>query len=194
MSSKSRVKGRVMEQTTAADVPQEAVEDAVQATQESLDKVRDILFGSQMRDQDRRFVQIEEKVAAELAAFREETRKGIRSVEEFVTAELSALASRLTAESSQRHDALRQLSDECRAGAQAIDKRVNEFDQQHAAAEAEVRRQLHDSSGALREELKTARSELHSLVEKLVSELRGAKTDRAALAGLFTEMAGKLQG
>jgi hypothetical protein len=197
-----------MELAIANENAQEAgagVEEAVHATQESLDKVRDILFGSQMREQDRRFTGLEEKFGAEFTAFQDETRKSLASLESFVKTELAALAGRLTTEANQREEAVGTLSeelkntargvaDECRGVGQRIEKRVGEFDQQHAAAEADIRKQLLDTSNAAREELKATHAELHALVEKLVTDLRSAKTDRATLAGLFNEMAGRLQG
>ncbi|MGN6368930.1 MAG: hypothetical protein ACTHN5_11780 [Phycisphaerae bacterium] len=172
----------------------QAVEQAVEATQESLDKVRDILFGSQMRDQDRRFGSLEEKFSQEFTAFREDVRKQLSSLEQFVTAELSALTARITTESNQRNEANNNISNELRSTSQRLEGRVNEFSQQHAHAESEIRKSLQEQSNTAREELKAVHAELYALVEKVVTELKGAKTDRAALAGLFNEMAGRLQG
>jgi len=169
-------------------------EEAVQATQESLDKVRDILFGAQVRDTDRRFSGLEDRFAQEFTAFRDEIRKQLSSLENFVTSELSALAGRLTTETNQRNESNNHFSNELRNTTQRLEGRIHEFDQQHASAEADVRKQLNDQSNAAREELKAVHAELHTLVEKLVTDLRSAKTDRAALAGLFNEMAGRLQG
>ena len=191
MSGKNSQKSRGTDETGTEG---QVAEEAVQATQESLDKVRDILFGSQLRDQDKRFSTIEERFSAEFQSFRDETRKSISSLETFVKAEFAALASRVTTEANQRAEAVGHLSDEFRGTAQRIDKRVNEFDQQHAGTEAEIRKQLHEQSASAREELKLMNAELHALVEKLVTDLRSAKTDRTALAGLFNEMAGRLQG
>jgi uncharacterized phage infection (PIP) family protein YhgE len=95
-------------------MPQES-EQALQATQESLDKVRDILFGSQLRQQDSRFAQLEEKVAGHLAAFRDETRKQLDTLQEFARTEFAAMTTRLAAETQQRIDALQHLGDELRS-------------------------------------------------------------------------------
>ncbi len=48
---------------------------------ENLDKVRDILFGSQMRDNERRFGRLEERLAKEAGDLRDETRKRLDSLE-----------------------------------------------------------------------------------------------------------------
>jgi uncharacterized phage infection (PIP) family protein YhgE len=200
-------------------------EQALQATQESLDKVRDILFGTQLRQQDCRFSQLEEKVNSQWAVFREETKKSLEALTDFVKSEINAATSALAAESAQRHEtfnrlqdelrnadrglsdrldqASRALGDESKAGLQqlsaelqnkagALEARIAAADGQHQAAASELRTQLLDTTNRLRDESQQTRSELHALVEKLVSELRSAKTDRTALATLFSEMAGRL--
>lgn len=191
MSGKTAHKQRNGEE---ANQENHSAEEAVQATQESLDKVRDILFGTQLKDQDRRFSSLEEKFADDFAHFRDETRKSVQSLETFVKSELAALGARIASESKQRDEAFGMISEECRSTSQRVEKRVGEFDQQHAGAEADIRKALHEQANAARDELKAVHAELHALVEKLVTDLKSAKTDRAALAGLFNEMAGRLQG
>jgi uncharacterized phage infection (PIP) family protein YhgE len=191
MSGKSAHKSRSNEEIQTEGQP---AEEAVQATQESLDKVRDILFGAQLRDTDRRFSGLEDRFGQEFASFRDEIRKQLTSLENFVTSELSALAGRLTTETNQRNESNNNIANELRNTTQRLEGRIHEFDQQHAGAEADVRKQLAAQSDSAREELKAVHAELHALVEKLVTDLKSAKTDRTALAGLFNEMAGRLQG
>ena len=194
MSNKSAHKSRNQEELQTEGQSVVGAEEAVQATQESLDKVRDILFGNQLRDQDRRFGSLEGKFSQEFTAFRDDVRKQLASLEQFVTSELSALAARITTESTQRNDSNNHFGNELRNTAQRLEGRVNEFAQQHSNAEAEIRKSVLDHSTSSREELKAVHAELHALVEKVVTDLKGAKTDRTALAGLFNEMAGRLQG
>lgn len=230
MSSRHKQRERASMEATPVSSENSTVgnesEQALQATQESLDKVRDILFGSQLRQQDCRFTQLEEKVNNQLVAFREETRKSLASLTDFVKAEISAATSTLAAESTQRHESFnrlqeelrnadrglserldqtaRALGDETKAGlhqlsselqnkAGAIEARIAAADGQHQAAASDLRTQLLDTTNRLREEGTQVKAELHALVEKLVNDLRSAKTDRTALATLFSEMAGRLQ-
>src|SRR5438094_3400039 len=55
---------------------------------ENLDKVRDILFGAQLRDSDRRFSRLEETLAKQVTELREESRKRLDSLEAFLKKEL----------------------------------------------------------------------------------------------------------
>jgi hypothetical protein len=56
-------------------------ENALAATQESLDKVRDILFGEQARDQERRYHDLESKFTGELEILRQESQRRLASIE-----------------------------------------------------------------------------------------------------------------
>jgi len=68
----------------------------------NLDKVRDILFGTQMRDYDRRFARLEERLIKEAAEAREDTRRRFDSLETFIKQEIAALNDRLKSENHQR--------------------------------------------------------------------------------------------
>src|SRR4051794_27921222 len=105
MSSRQRKKGRaIMEQVQAVNTTH-STEQAVAATQESLDQVRDILFGAQLRQQDHRWQAFEEKLAKDLAAHSEESRKRLDSLEAFVKREIGSVVELLKTESTQRADA-----------------------------------------------------------------------------------------
>src|SRR5262245_9424566 len=100
-----------MAQTRVAD-PVHSTEQAMQATHEGLDRVRDILFGPQMREQDHRRQEFEAEIARQLAAFGEESRKRLDSLEGFVKREIASLLDILKTESVQRADALQGLAEQ----------------------------------------------------------------------------------
>ena len=59
----------------------------------NVDKIRDILFGSQMRDYDKRFVRLEERLAKAADALRDDLKKRFDSLEAFVQQEVSPFIS-----------------------------------------------------------------------------------------------------
>ena len=61
----------------------------------NVDKIRDILFGSQMRDYDKRFVRLEERLAKASDALRDDLKKRFDSLESFVQQEVESLHQRL---------------------------------------------------------------------------------------------------
>jgi hypothetical protein len=180
-----------MEQTQPADTAHGA-EQAMHATQENLDKVRDILFGAQLRQQDARSQELEHKLEKELAAFSDESRKRIDSLETFAKGEIGSVVELIKAESAARADAHNALSSQLKEIAAGIEKRIHSIDEQHTNAERTLRAELLEQTKVLRDEVAAMGRSLNELVEKTSADLRHGKTDRAALAGLFSEMAQRL--
>ena len=71
----------------------------------NVDKIRDILFGTQMRDYDGRFSRFEERLLKETSDLREDTKRRIATLEGFVKAETQALADQIKAEQGERLEA-----------------------------------------------------------------------------------------
>ena len=68
----------------------------------NLDKVRDLLFGGQMRDYDRKFARLEERLVKETADLREEVKRRLSALETYMKAELESQSDRIRAEQEGR--------------------------------------------------------------------------------------------
>lgn len=147
----------------------------------NIEKIRDILFGSNMRDYEQRFARLEEALRKESADLRDTTRRQLDSLESFVQKEFAALESRLNAERDERS-----------AGAASILKKIGEMENMEAQANREIRSDLLQQSKELTDAIRSKGEEIIALVERRSQELQHAKTDRAALAGLFNEVALRL--
>ena len=159
----------------------------------SIDKVRDILFGSQMREVERRFARLEERLVKETSDLKEDLRKRLDALEAYARKEDEALADQLRAERTDRVDAHTSLSSELKETAKAHDKRTSALDEQVAKGHRELRQQMLDQHQRLsrRHALKGgrgARRRWHAKPSSSASD----KTDRTALASLLTEMAMRL--
>ena len=158
----------------------------------SLDKVRDILFGAQVRDADRRFAKLEERLTKESADLKEDVRKRLTVLETFVKHELESLAERLKTEHEERTDAIKDLSREWRDAAKATEKKFGHIDDQIARVQRELRQQLLDTHQKIADEIQRQAQEGSTRLAREASELRADKVDRAALAAMLTEMAMRL--
>jgi hypothetical protein len=172
--------GNAMEQLKPAEEPKPRP-----ATESSgagnVDKIRDILFGSQMRDYEHRFARLEETLMKESADLRESTRKRFDALESYIRKEFEALEGRLKSERDERgsaHDALA--------------KRLGELHDQTAAADRDLRAGMLQQSKDLGQEIERRHLELSAMLDRRFQELRKDKTDRAALSALFTEVAMRL--
>jgi hypothetical protein len=169
--------------SSRADAPAATVE-----TPESLDRVRDILFGGHMRAVESRIARIEERLHREQASLRTDLDKQIRSLETSVQKEFQALAENLKAERAKRADDLKSVTQDVTRGLKSVDKRVGKLDEATGAADADLRGQLLGHTQSVAAEL----AALSARLDRVVQELRAEKADLASLVGLFSDMAVRL--
>jgi len=158
----------------------------------NIEKIRDILFGAQMRDYDRRFARLEERLLKEAADAREDARRRFDSLEVFIKQEINALGDRMRSEAQQRMQSDEDLTRELRDSARALTNKINALDENSSQAQRELRQQLLDQAKNLADEIRQKYDDLASRLQREAHDLRNDKTDRAALANLFTELAMRL--
>ena len=73
----------------------------------SIDQVRDLLFGSQLKDMEKRFQRQEELLAREINDVREAVKSRLDSLENFMKSETASLLHRLQEEQSERDKMLK---------------------------------------------------------------------------------------
>ena len=158
----------------------------------SIDKVRDILFGVQMRDYDKRFARLEEKLAKETSDLKDDVRKRLASLEQFMRQEFESLGDRLTAEHNGREEAVKAIGQTHRDAVAAFEKKTASIDDQLSRAQRDLRQQILDLQKEITDEMLQRHQDVVTMLTRDSSELRDEKADRAALASLFTEMAMRL--
>ena len=179
--------------TRASDGAHVAEPAAAPADQpESLDKVRDILFGSQMRAVDSRLQGLEERLREEHESLRTDFSRQVESLDGFIRSEVAALAERLATESRMRFDGLKALSAEIHDALRAVERRHVKLEEAATMADAALRDQLLQQSAAAASELARLGERLGAELRRSHAELASAKTDRSTLASLLTDMAGRL--
>jgi seryl-tRNA synthetase len=158
----------------------------------NVDKIRDILFGSQMRDYEVRFARLEESLRKESSDLRESTKKRLDALEGYIKKELESLESRLKSEKQERTESHGAVSADLKSTAASLTKKISDVENQNGQAQRELRKELLEQSNKLSEEIRAKNEELASVLDRRVQELRNDKTDRAALANLLTEVAMRL--
>jgi DNA anti-recombination protein RmuC len=158
----------------------------------NLDKVRDLLFGGQMRDYDRRFTALEDRIARETSELREDVLKRLSSIEALLSREIDALNDRVRSERDDRSTAARDLARQLDDTAQAFEKKTTQLDDQIARGLRDMRQQLHDQHHTLSDDLKRQADQILERLARESQQLQSDKTDRASLAALLNEMAMRL--
>jgi DNA repair exonuclease SbcCD nuclease subunit len=158
----------------------------------NLDKIRDILFGAQSRDYERKFATLEERLLKESAELRNDLKRRFDSLEIYIKKEIEAVTDRVKAEQAERADSMKELAREVKDLSVTMDKKTGQLDDQAARAQRELRQQLLEQSKSLSEEIQTHHKDLSAALDQAVQQLRTEKTDRASLAALFMEASMRL--
>jgi chromosome segregation ATPase len=154
-----------------------------------VDKIRDLLFGNQMQDYDRRFSKLEERFLQRFKDVESETARNLSAHETNAKKQVESIASQLREEKDLRTDSDKELDRTLRDQHQTLEKRLRTLSDQLSQLEREFSDRLSQETQSLRDELKRKTEDTHHAIEKMFAELSNVKTDRNLLAGLFVEVA-----
>lgn len=158
----------------------------------NLDKIRDILFGNQVRDYEQRFNRLEEHLVKECSNLREDTKKRLDVIENYIKNEVDSLTTRLKTEQNERNIAVTEVNEEFKNVVKSLERKIAQLDEQTSQNQRDLRQQILDQSKTLDDDLKHNYKELLAALEKESQELHTQKTDRSTLARLFSELALRL--
>ena len=182
-----------MTTTSEQDATQTRPQDT-EGTGGNIDKVRDLLFGGQMRDYDRKFARLEERLVKETSELRDEVRKRLAALEAYMKTEVESLSERLRAEQDTRSGGVKDLGRELRETAQQVEQRISQLDEVVARGHRDLRQQLHTQHQELGDDIRQRVEDVLARLAREAHDLRNDKADRSALASLLTEMAMRLTG
>ena len=159
---------------------------------ESLDKVRDILFGSQMRAVESRLQGMEERLRREHESMRSDFDRQNESLDSLIRSEVQGLTERLSAERIKRTEELKGLAAEIKEAIRELEKRHVKLEEDANMADAALRDQLFAQSASAASELGKLGERLTAEMSRSHHELMSTKTDSTTLAALLTEMATRI--
>lgn len=157
--------------------------------QDNVDKIRDILFGNQMRELDRKFAQLEDRIASDFSAARKENTNQVESLQSFVESEIEILTSKLSNEEKTRAAQLDDVDDEIKKNVRQINEKVAELvkslDKQSRDTNQKILKQSQDFSGELSSQMDQTRKRMDGYNQ----ELTVGKVDKTALAEMLSSLA-----
>lgn len=158
-----------------------------------VDRIRDILFGSQMRDYDGRFQRLDERLTREAADARADAQKRLEALETFLKGALESFSNRLNTEQSERGNAVEKLARDLTETAKSLELATKNLGE-HADREFHaLRQQLLDQSKALNDEIREKHGQVKADLDREAEQIRGAMTGREALAEMLSEVALRLK-
>jgi predicted nucleic acid-binding Zn-ribbon protein len=165
-----------------------------EAAPESLDKVRDILFGGQMRAVESRLQGLEERIMREQATMRTDFGKQLADLDASAKRDSQTLGERLVAERTKRTEELKALSSEIKEILRSLEKRHVKLEELTTLSDAEIRDQILQQSRAISNEIERLSQRVTTDLNREVASLRNDKTDVSAIVSVFSDMATRLAG
>ncbi|PPQ30595.1 hypothetical protein CCS01_18935 [Rhodopila globiformis] len=154
-----------------------------------VDKIRDLLFGNQMQDYDRRFSKLEERFLQRFKDIEADTARNLGAFESNSKKQIESVSTQLREEKDQRVDAEKGIERTMRDQNEGVEKRLRAISDQLSRLEREIGDRLTQEVQSLRDEIKRKHEDTNHTIEKMFAELSSVKTDRNLLAGLFVEVA-----
>jgi hypothetical protein len=154
-----------------------------------VDKIRDLLFGNQMQDYDRRFSKLEERFHQRFKEIEADTARNLTAFESNAKKQIDSLANQIREEKDVRSDADKETDRTLREQNQGLEKRLRSMSDQLNQLERDTADRLTQEAQVLRDGIKRRNEDTQHTLEKMFAELSNVKTDRNLLAGLFVEVA-----
>ncbi len=164
------------------------------ADADNVDKIRDILFGSQMREVELRFANLEKSLAKDIAAIRSENALQVESLKTFIESEIEILGSRLAGEEKSRIENVDELDDMVKQQVRQIDKKIGDVVKSLDKNTREINQKLLKQTQDFGNELNNQINETRERMDDQRQELSTAKVDKLALSEMLNSLALQVTG
>lgn len=162
------------------------------APPESLDQVRDILFGGQMRMVDARLQGLESRMQQEQASMRAEFSRELAGLDASLNRGIAQLNEQLTAERAKRADDLKALSSDMKELVKSLERRHQALEEAASQADADLRDHLVRQSAQQTADLTRTAERLSNQLDAVSTKLTTDKLDTSALATGLTDLVSRL--
>lgn len=168
----------------------DATDAAAAAQADTIDQVRDLLFGQEARAQRAEMDGLRNAFTQQLERVEAKLTDRLDKLSDQLAAEVRALEAALADEGKSRAAA----DDALRAELAQTDSTLAELDRRMQAEHDAIRKQLADEATALREALEATMSALSQKLAETSADLDDRKADRTAIAALLRGVADDLAG
>ncbi len=158
----------------------------------NLEKIKEILFGSQSREYEKRFVRLEDRMQKEISTLKDDSSKNFTTLENYMKKEFELLNERLAKEQNDRSAGDQKLMEELKSMSLAFENKVLQLEEKFNKRSRELHEQILTQSRNLSDEIRQKHETVSELLDKEAQELRVDKVERADLSELLMEMAMRL--
>lgn len=160
----------------------------------NVDQIRDILFGGQMRDYERRFQDLNQKLEADLARMREAADKRLAQMEKRIDDQFDKLGKLVRQEIDDRNGAVADLESRVQQAARTARAEINKALDGVSSEVAQSDERLRAALADLHDTFAARAGDADAALSRSSAELRADKVGREDMAALLTELALRLKG
>jgi DNA anti-recombination protein RmuC len=158
----------------------------------NVDKIRDILFGTQQRDYEKRFKRLEDRFSKDNMHLRDDMLQKLKSLEELINAEVDSLGQRVTTERLERTADVQSLQHEINSVRNELTNRLAQLDEQFSKDLKQFRQQTHNKFTEIASQIRQSNENLTGSFKADVAQLQEEKVNRSDLAAFFSEFSLRL--
>ena len=162
------------------------------ANDNNVEKIRDILFGGNMREYDKRFARLEDRLNGDIERLSQDVFKRFDALDSFIKKEFEDLNDRLHLEKTERKQDREDSKSELNNLEKQTGNRFADIEQQTSAEARTIRTTLHEQGNELLELIRNTRDELAASLQQESRDLQDSKVARTDLAELLSEVALRL--
>ena len=175
---------------TENELKQKPNEPPAEIEGEKISKIRDILFGNNMTEYEKRFAQVEDRLNKNLSDMNDDFNNKLNLLESFIKEEFSSLSDQLKQEEIERLSGSKKNTKEI----DDLETRLLKLKETTVNTQKEIKAQFYEKMKLLTSDFKDQNKEMRNVFDKELDILQEGKTDRSALAVLLTDLAIKLSG
>jgi hypothetical protein len=157
-----------------------------------MEKIRDILFGNQVRDFEHRFSQMEEHLNRAATDLRDEVSKRLEALERFFREEQDALRDRIKKEGEKRAEEGKRLGDELKSASALLTSAIQQIEEKLSERSTELRQQILQQSKELASTIQSKYELADRSLAQVAASLNESKIDRASMAEYLVDIAMRL--
>lgn len=151
-------------------------------------KIREILFGQHMAEYERRFTQLEVRLAREVDEVRKVSTSRIEGLESRLTQDVANLGRQIETERKGRSKDIAEMNDQFKTVRQELEGAIDKVSRDAEASVVHLRHALQEETARQRRALEERTEELEKHLDTVAKSLRRDKVDRASLQVLFEQL------
>jgi len=169
-----------------------SIEDSIENSDGNVEQIREILFGGQMRDYEKRFEAIEKRLAQSIDRATASLDAKLEKLSNTVQSEVEKINDQMSAERKERASEGKDARAEFQDLRNQMDSSFVELETQLATEIKELRNALLDQQDALGAEIKAARDTASEDLKHETAQLTDSKVARKEMAALLSDIASRL--